>query len=135
MDQEYTITIISVIILLDRQVYIMCILLYMHLIFFRSVWIMGLVGVGGNFFVIVSRLMIREKNRAHSFYIKNLAVADLLMGAFLISIAFHDLTFRGHFLAHQHSWRHSITCQLSGKERIEHIKFIMIPPQFSPIRQ
>jgi hypothetical protein len=76
---------------------------------------MGLVGVVGNLFVIVSRLVLREKNRVHSFYIKNLAFADLLMGVFLLSIAFHDVSFRGEFLARQHSWRHSLTCQWSGE--------------------
>lgn len=76
---------------------------------------MGSVGIGGNLFVIISRLVLREKNKAHSLYIKNLAIADLLMGLFLISIAFHDMSFRGHFLAHQHAWRHSITCQVSGR--------------------
>ena len=75
---------------------------------------MGLVGVVGNGFVILSRLIVREKNRVHSFYIKNLAAADLLMGLFLLSIAFADVSTRGHFLAHQHAWRHSMTCQWSG---------------------
>jgi hypothetical protein len=76
---------------------------------------MGVVGVVGNAFVILSRLLVREKNRVHSFYIKNLAFADLLMGLFLLSIASHDVSFRGHFLAKQHAWRHSLTCQWSGK--------------------
>ncbi len=76
---------------------------------------MGLVGVVGNAFVILSRLVVREKNRIHSFYIKNLALADLIMGAFLLSIAYHDVLFRGHFLSHQHGWRHSLTCQWSGE--------------------
>lgn len=80
-----------------------------------SVWLMGLLGVVGNGFVIASRLIFREKNRIHSFYIKNLALADFLMGIFLLSIAFHDVKFRGEFLAHQNSWRHSPICKISGK--------------------
>ncbi|OXA60100.1 Relaxin receptor 1 [Folsomia candida] len=78
------------------------------------VWIMGIVGVVGNGFVILSRLLVREKNRVHSFYIKNLAFADLIMGLFLLSIAYHDVLFRGNFLSQQHTWRHSLTCQWSG---------------------
>ncbi len=64
-----------------------------------SVWVMGLVGVVGNIGVIVSRMVLEKtrKNRVHSFYIKNLAIADLLMGVFLLSIAFHDVSFRGEF--------------------------------------
>jgi len=75
---------------------------------------MGIVGLAGNIFVIISRMIIREPNRIHSFYIRNLAGADLLMGVFLLSIAIHDISFRGEFLIHQHEWRHSLTCQLSG---------------------
>jgi len=78
---------------------------------------MALLGVFGNGFVIASRLIFREKNRIHSFYIKNLALADLLMGFFLLSIAIHDVRFRGEFLAHSHSWRHSVVCKVSGKEQ------------------
>lgn len=83
--------------------------------YLTSVWIMGIVGVVGNGFVILSRLLVREKNRVHSFYIKNLAFADLIMGLFLLSIAYHDVLFRGNFLSQQHTWRHSLTCQWSGK--------------------
>src|ERR1700753_846590 len=75
---------------------------------------MGILGVAGNLFVIVSRMVFREPNRVHSFYIKNLALADLLMGLYLLSIAFHDISFRGEFLAHQYKWRHSWICQYSG---------------------
>jgi leucine-rich repeat-containing G protein-coupled receptor 7/leucine-rich repeat-containing G protein-coupled receptor 8 len=85
------------------------------LLLFSSVWIMGLLGVLGNLFVVASRMILREKNRVHSFYIKNLALADLLMGLFLLSIAFHDVKFRGEFLASQQAWRHSFTCQFSGR--------------------
>jgi len=86
------------------------------LLLFHSVWLMGVMAVVGNGFVIVSRMVLREKNRVHSFYIKNLAMADLIMGIFLLCIAFHDVSFRGEFLARQHAWRHSLTCQFSGKK-------------------
>jgi leucine-rich repeat-containing G protein-coupled receptor 8 len=86
------------------------------MIFYASVWIMGILSIVGNLFVIFCRIIIREPNRVHSFYIKNLAAADLLMGIFLLNIAYHDVSFRGHFLAKQHAWRHSLTCQISGKK-------------------
>lgn len=79
-----------------------------------SVWIMGILSIVGNIFVIFCRMMIREPNRVHSFYIRNLAVADLLMGVFLLSIAAHDVAYRGQFLRYQFQWRHSAMCQISG---------------------
>ncbi|XP_035704191.1 relaxin receptor 2 isoform X2 [Folsomia candida] len=78
------------------------------------VWIMGILSIVGNIFVIFCRMMIREPNRVHSFYIRNLAVADLLMGVFLLSIAAHDVAYRGQFLRYQFQWRHSAMCQISG---------------------
>jgi len=83
-----------------------------------SVWIIGVVGVLGNLFVIVSRSVFHEIKPIHSFYIKNLAVADLFIGIFLISIGFHDIKFRGQFLMFQHTWRLSLTCQFSGANKI-----------------
>jgi len=65
--------------------------------------------------VIVGRLVFHELNPIHSFYIKNLAAADLLVGIFLITVGFHDIKFRGRFLMFQHSWIHSSTCQLNGR--------------------
>lgn len=79
-----------------------------------SVWVVALVACFGNVLVLVGRMVLREQNDVHSFYIKNLALADLLMGVYLIVIASHDVRFRGEYIRHDYQWRHSWGCSASG---------------------
>ncbi|CAN7994956.1 unnamed protein product [Ixodes hexagonus] len=79
-----------------------------------SVWVVALVACFGNLLVLVGRMVLREQNEVHSFYIKNLALADLLMGVYLIVIASHDVRFRGEYIRHDYHWRHSWGCSASG---------------------
>ncbi len=50
----------------------------------------------------------------HSFFIKNLALADLLMGLYLFIIAYYDASFRGEYIRHEENWRNSWQCNFSG---------------------
>lgn len=52
--------------------------------------------------------------QVHSFFIKNLALADLLMGIYLFIIAYHDTLFRGEYIRHEESWRGSWQCNFCG---------------------
>lgn len=52
-----------------------------------SVWIVGIISCLGNLFVFISRIIFNEPNEVHSFFIKNLSIADLLMGIYLLIIA------------------------------------------------
>ncbi|KAH7938197.1 hypothetical protein HPB49_021547 [Dermacentor silvarum] len=79
-----------------------------------AVWIVAIIACGGNLLVLVGRVMFREHNEVHSFYIKNLALADLLMGVYLLVIATHDVKFRGEYIRHDYRWRHSWGCSASG---------------------
>ncbi|XP_040078646.2 relaxin receptor 1 [Ixodes scapularis] len=79
-----------------------------------SVWVVALVACFGNVLVLVGRMVLREQNDVHSFYIKNLALADLLMGVYLNVIASHDVRFRGEYVRHDYQWRHSWGCSASG---------------------
>ncbi|KAK8763964.1 hypothetical protein V5799_033428 [Amblyomma americanum] len=79
-----------------------------------AAWIVAIIAVGGNLLVLVGRVMFREHNEVHSFYIKNLALADLLMGVYLLVIAAHDVRFRGEYIRHDYRWRHSWSCSASG---------------------
>lgn len=79
-----------------------------------SVWVVALVACFGNLLVLVGRMLFREQNEVHSFYIKNLALADLLMGVYLIVIAAYDVQFRGEYIRHDYEWRHSWSCSVSG---------------------
>ncbi|KAL1436175.1 hypothetical protein MTO96_010912 [Rhipicephalus appendiculatus] len=79
-----------------------------------AAWIVAIIACAGNLLVLVGRVMFREHNEVHSFYIKNLALADLLMGVYLLVIAAHDVRFRGEYIRHDYRWRHSWGCSASG---------------------
>ncbi|XP_042880098.1 relaxin receptor 1-like [Penaeus japonicus] len=78
------------------------------------VWVMGLLACAGNILVLVGRYVVKEPNRVHSFYIKNLSLSDLLMGVYLFIIAFYDASFRGTYIRHETSWRRSWQCSFCG---------------------
>ncbi|GFS52310.1 relaxin receptor 1 [Nephila pilipes] len=45
---------------------------------------------------------------------ENLAIADFLMCLYLFVIAGHDVAFRGEYIRHDVSWRHSWQCTFAG---------------------
>ncbi|GFT91103.1 relaxin receptor 1 [Trichonephila clavipes] len=64
------------------------------------VWLVAGLACLGNACVIIGRTLVKETNRVHSFYIKNLAVADFLMSLYLFVIAGHDTAYRGEYIRH-----------------------------------
>lgn len=52
--------------------------------------------------------------RTNHSLILNLAVADLLMGIYLIMLGIAGGVYSGSFCAHDISWRSGITCQIMG---------------------
>ncbi|XP_072035536.1 uncharacterized protein [Amphiura filiformis] len=79
-----------------------------------SVWIVAVLAFIGNLCVLLARCFLREDNRIHSFFITNLAVADLLMGLYLIIIGSYDMIFRGDYILHDITWRNSPMCKICG---------------------
>ncbi|GIX92483.1 relaxin receptor 2 [Caerostris darwini] len=79
-----------------------------------SVWLVAFVAGLGNVAVLVGRFLLAEPNEVHSFYIKNLSLADLLMSVYLFVIAAYDVVFRGHYIHHETKWRHSWQCSMCG---------------------
>ncbi|XP_042227163.1 relaxin receptor 1-like [Homarus americanus] len=79
-----------------------------------SVWVMGVLACAGNLLVLIGRFVVKEPNKVHSFYIKNLSLSDLLMGVYLFIIASYDASFRGSYIRHEYSWRRSWQCNLCG---------------------
>ncbi|KAG1672889.1 Relaxin receptor 1 [Nymphon striatum] len=79
-----------------------------------SVWLVAFISCVGNLFVLVSRFILKEQNVVHGFYIKNLSVADLLMGVYLFIIASYDVKFRGEYIKEEQSWRSSWQCNFCG---------------------
>ncbi|XP_062581845.1 relaxin receptor 1-like, partial [Saccostrea cucullata] len=78
------------------------------------VWLVAICACFGNLLVLLGRSLLREDNQVHSFYIKNLSFADMLMGIYLIIIGYHDQKFRGSYLVEDEGWRSSATCDLCG---------------------
>lgn len=79
-----------------------------------SVWMVATIACFGNIFVLVGRHFMHETNAVHSFFIKNLAAADLLMGVYLFIIGIHDIRFRNEYILHEAQWRRSWQCKFSG---------------------
>ncbi|XP_068207301.1 G-protein coupled receptor GRL101-like isoform X2 [Palaemon carinicauda] len=78
------------------------------------IWILGLIALFGNSFVIVWRSVYSSGNKIHSFLIVNLGLGDLLMGVYLLIVAMVDLRYRGVYAAYEVSWRSSSLCQVAG---------------------
>ena len=78
------------------------------------IWILGILAFLGNLLVIIWRIIDREENRVQSFLLTNLAVADLLMGVYLLTIAIMDARWRGVYFRHDINWRSGMGCQIVG---------------------
>lgn len=66
----------------------------------------------GNTLVLVSRY--RDENRAVSIVIRNLAMADILMGVYLSIIGVQDYRFREKYHEHASDWVASSVCAAAG---------------------
>ena len=78
------------------------------------IWILGILAFLGNLLVIIWRLIDKEENRVHSFLLTNLAIADLLMGVYLLIIAIMDVKWQGQYFKHDIKWRSGLGCQITG---------------------
>ena len=78
------------------------------------IWILGILAFLGNLFVIIWRALDKEENRVQSFLLINLAVADLLMGVYLLTIAIMDLRWQGEYFMHDIEWRSGMGCRIAG---------------------
>ncbi|KAG7177711.1 G-protein coupled receptor GRL101-like 2, partial [Homarus americanus] len=94
-----------------------------------SIWVLGLVALFGNTFVIIWRSAFSSFNKLNSFLIVNLALGDLLMGFYLIVVGGVDLHYRGVYAEHQLFWRTSWLCQMAGFLiiTVERLRIIMHP--------
>ncbi|XP_070556438.1 G-protein coupled receptor GRL101-like [Ptychodera flava] len=79
-----------------------------------SVWILGLAAFFGNSFVIVWRIKQKDLGKVHTFLIWNLAVADFLMGTYMLIIASVDMNYLGVYVTYDASWRSSPLCSVAG---------------------
>ena len=78
------------------------------------IWILGILAFLGNLLVIIWRIIDKEENKVQSLLLTNLAVADLLMGVYLLTIAIMDVRWRGEYFKHDINWRSGLGCQIVG---------------------
>ena len=78
------------------------------------IWILGILAFLGNLLVIIWRIIDKEENKVHSFLLTNLAVADMLMGVYLLTIAIMDVWWQGKYFKHDEEWRSGLGCQIVG---------------------
>ncbi|XP_077870319.1 G-protein coupled receptor GRL101-like [Saccoglossus kowalevskii] len=79
-------------------------------------WFIGLIAFVGNLIALVRQAGLEDTDRSKvsMFLITNLAVADLCMGAFLMTIAVADVYFRGIYVTNARQWRQSTFCTAAG---------------------
>ena len=77
-------------------------------------WLIGLNAIGGNIFVLSRRQKTTSKNKIQTFLLRNLAMADLLIGVYMLLIASADIYFGEYFPMRAETWRSSITCRIAG---------------------
>ncbi|XP_063881360.1 relaxin receptor 2-like isoform X2 [Scylla paramamosain] len=79
-----------------------------------GVWIVSLLTLIGNLMVLGGRVFSRDDNKILSLFIRNLAVADLLTGLYLLVIAVKDIEFRARYSDHAYYWMTSWQCTITG---------------------
>ena len=65
----------------------------------RSIWLLGILAVVGNLAVIAWRLIRRDDHPVQTCLLTNLAVADFLMGVYLMIIAIKDQIWAGIYIS------------------------------------
>ncbi|XP_070548178.1 G-protein coupled receptor GRL101-like [Ptychodera flava] len=80
------------------------------------IWVVGLVAFLGNLFVLLRQVRLNdtEKMKISMLLITNLALADVLMGAFLMIIATADVYYRGIYVKNSRLWRINDFCVVAG---------------------
>ena len=79
-----------------------------------AIWVLGVIAIAGNFIVILCRIITKDTSRVNSFLLTNLAVADFLMGVYMLIIAYKDNSWQGMYFKHDISWRASDLCLFAG---------------------
>ena len=75
------------------------------------VWFLAVVTIIGNVFVIIWRLKFPSDDK-QVFLVLNLSISDLLMGIYLIIIAFTDIRYMGHFAYNAKQWQKNVLCKI-----------------------
>ena len=77
-------------------------------------WLLGILAFCGNLSALIWRAVVPDDNRVQSILLSNLAMADFLMGIYLLILAVLDTMWKGEYFEHDVSWRNSLACQFAG---------------------
>ncbi len=77
-------------------------------------WILGFSALLGNWFIIIWRCVSSEKVRVAGFLVMHLAIADMLMGIYLVGIASVDIYYRNKYIENAENWKNSGLCKFLG---------------------
>ncbi|XP_033165418.1 relaxin receptor 2 [Drosophila mauritiana] len=79
-----------------------------------SAWVMATLTIAGNVLVLWGRFIYRDENVAVTMVIRNLALADMLMGFYLVTIGVQDYRYRNEYYKVVLDWITSWQCTLIG---------------------
>ncbi|CAG5093741.1 Similar to RXFP2: Relaxin receptor 2 (Homo sapiens) [Cotesia congregata] len=79
-----------------------------------AVWGISVVTLVGNTLVLWGRFIYKDENRVLSIVIRNLAVADMLMGVYLLAIGLEDFNLRDMYNKEANKWISSWQCTFLG---------------------
>lgn len=79
-----------------------------------AVWIVALVCCLGNVFVFIWRSVSPHEDQTLSLFVRNLSIADLMMGIYLCAIGWHNEKFENNFSRHAIEWMSSWKCTAIG---------------------
>ena len=99
---------------LVRSPYLTCDRLLSDRVLVMMMWIIGISALCGNTFVLCWRNKYSGKYKVQSVFFSNLAMSDLLMGVYMITIAIADIYYGEAFPMAAETWRTGITCKIAG---------------------
>ncbi|KAH8334965.1 hypothetical protein KR074_011934 [Drosophila pseudoananassae] len=79
-----------------------------------STWVMATLTIAGNVLVLWGRFIYRDENMAVTMVIRNLALADMLMGFYLVTIGVQDYRYRNKYYTVVLDWITSWQCTVIG---------------------
>lgn len=79
-----------------------------------AAWLISFLTCSGNLMVFISRFTHRDENRSVSMVIRNLAVADFIMGIYIGIIGLQDVRFRENYHLVSSKWTQSTECVVAG---------------------
>ncbi|XP_035682256.1 relaxin receptor 1-like isoform X1 [Branchiostoma floridae] len=79
-----------------------------------AVWVVAILICLGNTSVMIGRTVMKQENKVHSLFIRNLCASDLIMGIYLLIIGSKDHVYRDVYNQYAQEWKQSYSCHITG---------------------